>query len=69
LDDVDKINHIPGTIVQGRYDVVCPLLSAWELHKKWPQSELYIIPDAGHSAKEPGIISKLVDATDKYRKL
>lgn len=69
LEDVDRIKHIPGTIVQGRYDVVCPMISAWQLHKKWPVSELHIIPDAGHSAKEPGIISKLVEATDKYRNL
>jgi len=70
LEDVDKIKHIPGTIVQGRYDVVCPMISAWELHKKWgAQAQLHIIPDAGHSAKEPGIISQLVEATDKYKNI
>ena len=54
LADVGRIQHIPGVIVQGRYDVVCPLESAWALHKAWPASELTVIPDAGHSAREPG---------------
>lgn len=66
LDDVDKIAHIPGVIVQGRYDVVCPAASAWALHKRWPQSKLTIVPDAGHSMKEPGILSALVQATDDF---
>jgi proline iminopeptidase len=69
LDNVDKIRHIPAVIVQGRYDVVCPMKSAWDLHKAWPESELKIIPDAGHSMKEPGIVSELVIATDKYSSL
>ncbi|XP_022310529.2 putative proline iminopeptidase isoform X2 [Crassostrea virginica] len=69
LDEVDKIRHIPCTIVQGRYDMVCPAETAWLLHKKWPEAEFHIIPDAGHSAKETGIISQLVDATDKYKTL
>jgi proline iminopeptidase len=66
LDDVDKIAHIPGVIVQGRYDVVCPAASAWALHKRWPKSKLTIVPDAGHSMKEPGILSALVQATDDF---
>jgi len=69
LEEAHKLKNIPGTIVQGRYDVVCPFTSAWELHKVWPNSRLEIIPDAGHSAKEPGIISELVKATDRYRDL
>lgn len=69
LDDVEKIRHIPCTIVQGRYDVVCPPETAWALHKKWPESELKFISDAGHSAKEVGIVSALVEATDKYKTL
>lgn len=69
LDNLDKIRHIPCTIVQGRYDVVCPARTAWALHKKWPETELRIIPDAGHSAKEVGIVSALVEATDKYKAL
>jgi len=69
LEEAHKLKNIPGTIVQGRYDVVCPFTSAWELHKVWPESRLEIIPDSGHSAKEPGIISELVNATDRYRDL
>ncbi len=66
LKNVDKIRHIPAWIVQGRYDVVCPATSAWDLHKAWPESKLHIIPDAGHSASEPGIKSKLIEATDYF---
>jgi len=64
LDDVDKLKDIPAIIVQGRYDIVCPMESAWELHKALPGSDLNIIPDAGHSAMEPGIVDALVKATD-----
>ena len=67
VENVDKIRQIPGIIVQGRYDVVCPMTSAWELHRAWPEAELRIIQDAGHSISEPGIISALVEATDKFR--
>ena len=66
LNNVDKIRNIPAWIVQGRYDVVCPATSAWELHKAWPESKLHIIADAGHSASEPGIKSKLIEATDFF---
>lgn len=66
LDDVHRIAHIPAVIVQGRYDVVCPATSAWDLHRRWPGSRLVIVPDAGHSAKEPGIASALLDATDEF---
>lgn len=69
LKNVDKIRSIPCTIVQGRYDVVCPLDTAWQLHKNWPEAEFYIVDDAGHSAKEAGITSHLVQATDKYHHL
>jgi proline iminopeptidase len=64
LDDVPKIAHLPGVIVQGRYDVVCPAMSAWDLHKAWPKASLVLVPDAGHSIKEPGIRSALIEATD-----
>jgi proline iminopeptidase len=67
IENVEKIRHIPAVIVQGRYDVVCPMMSAWELHRAWPEAELRIIADAGHSAGEPGIINALVDATDGFR--
>lgn len=62
----DRIQHLPIVIVQGRYDVVCPVISAWELHQQLPQSELRIIPDAGHSITEPGIRSALLEATDRF---
>jgi proline iminopeptidase len=66
LRDVPRIRHIPATIVQGRYDVVCPLTSAWALHRAWPEATLRIVPDAGHSAFEPGIVHELITATDRY---
>ena len=67
LGDVDKIRHIPGVIVQGRYDVVCPMRSAWDLHRAWPEAELKVIGNAGHSANEVGNTHELVVATDKFR--
>ncbi|HIK13371.1 MAG TPA: prolyl aminopeptidase [Oscillatoriaceae cyanobacterium M33_DOE_052] len=66
VQNVKRISHLPGVIVHGRYDVVCPLTSAWELHRAWPKSELHIIPDAGHSMFEPGILSAIIEATDKF---
>ena len=66
LRDIGRIAHIPGVIVQGRYDVVCPARSAWELHHAWPNSTLEIVADAGHSAFEPGNSSALVNATDHF---
>ena len=69
IKNVDKISHIPVVIVQGRYDMVCPMMSAWELHQAWPESELIVVPDAGHSMSEPGIMSALIEATDKFAKL
>jgi len=67
LDGVARIRHIPGVIVQGRYDVVCPMTSAWDLHQHWPEADLQIVPDAGHAASEPGIVDRLVRATDGFR--
>jgi proline iminopeptidase len=64
---VARIRHIPATIVQGRYDVVCPMETAWELHRAWPEADLRVVPDAGHSAAEPGNLHELVTATDRYR--
>ena len=66
LRNIDRIRHIPGVIVQGRYDVVCPMVSAWELHRAWPEAELIVVPDAGHSMTEPGIRSALIETTDKF---
>jgi proline iminopeptidase len=67
LDDVGRIRHIPGVIVQGRYDVVCPMESAWALHRAWPEAALRVIPDAGHAALEQGTLHELVSATDRFR--
>jgi proline iminopeptidase len=67
IENVGKIRHIPAVIVQGRYDVVCPILSAWELHKAWPEADFRVVPDAGHSVTEPGIIHELVSATDSLK--
>ncbi len=61
--DAPRLRAIPGVIVHGRYDVICPLDGAWALHKAWPGSELHIVPTAGHAATEPGIVSALVAAT------
>ena len=66
LRDVDRIRHIPAVIVQGRYDVVCPMRSAWDLHRAWPEALLRVVPDAGHSAFEPGIARELVAATNRF---
>lgn len=66
IENVGRIRSIPGVIVQGRYDVVCPATSAWELHRAWPEAQLHLIPDAGHSISEPGIIDALVRATDHF---
>jgi len=68
LNNISNIANIPGTIVQGRYDMVCPLKSAHDLYQAWQRSELDIIPDAGHSATERGIIDALIRATTHYGK-
>lgn len=67
IDNIHRIRHIPGVIVHGRYDVICPVMNAWDLHKAWPEASLKIIPDAGHAATEPGIAAALVEATDAFR--
>lgn len=67
LKNVHKLHNIPATIVQGRYDAVCPIVSADDLHQAWPQAAYIIIDDAGHSAWEPGIQSALVRATDQFK--
>jgi proline iminopeptidase len=67
LRDVGRIRHLPCVIIQGRYDLVCPAQSAWELHRAWPGSRLTIVGDAGHAADEPGISSALVEATEEFK--
>ena len=66
IENVGRLAGIPAVIVQGRYDIVCPVTSAWELKQAWPEARLDIIADAGHSAFEPGIASALIAATDRY---
>ncbi|ANB19187.1 prolyl aminopeptidase [Dokdonella koreensis] len=67
LRNAGRLRGIPAVIVQGRYDVVCPMRSAWDLHRAWPEADLRIVPDAGHSAFEPGIAHELIEATDRFR--
>lgn len=67
LDNVHKLHHLPGTIIQGRYDAVCPIISAYDLHLAWPQATYIVVNDAGHSAWEPGILTELVKATETFR--
>ena len=69
IENISKIQHIPARIVHGRYDVVCPIQNAWDLHKAWPEAKLEIIADAGHAAGEAGIVDALVRATDEFAKL
>jgi len=64
LNNIDKIRHIPAFIVQGRYDMICPMESAYELHRAWPEADFTVIKDAGHAASEPGIVSALVAIMD-----
>jgi proline iminopeptidase len=66
LSRVGAIQQIPAVIVQGRYDVVCPMRSAWDLHKAWPEADFRVVPDAGHAAFELGTIHELVSATDRF---
>ncbi len=69
IANVDKMRHIPGIIVQGRYDVVTPMKTAWELSKAWPEADLRIVADAGHATTEKGIVHELVSATDSFKTL
>jgi proline iminopeptidase len=67
LREVDRIRDIPTVIVQGRYDIVCPVVTAEELHRAWPEAEYIVVPDAGHSAMEPGIRAALVAAVERFK--
>jgi len=64
--NLDRIRHIPTAIVQGRYDLVCPMKTAWEVHRAWPEAEFQVIADAGHSMGEPGIRSALIEISDRF---
>jgi len=67
LAQVGRIRRLPCTIVQGRYDIVCPAISAYDLKQAWPEADLVMVPDAGHAALEPGIRAALVRATERYK--
>jgi proline iminopeptidase len=66
IRDAVKLRDIPGVIVQGRYDVCTPPMTAWDLHKAWPEADFHLIPDAGHAFDEPGILDAVIDATDRF---
>ncbi|SEF54500.1 prolyl aminopeptidase Serine peptidase. MEROPS family S33 [Thermomonospora echinospora] len=66
LRNVERIRHIPAVIVQGRYDVCTPPATAWDLHRAWPEAEFHMVEDAGHSFDEPGILHRLIEATDRF---
>jgi proline iminopeptidase len=67
LQGVERLRKTPCSIIQGRYDIVCPIRTAYDLHRAWPEAEYVVVPDAGHSAREPGIARELVAATDRFR--
>ncbi|SIO86703.1 prolyl aminopeptidase [Nocardiopsis sp. JB363] len=66
IEDAERIRHIPGVIVQGRYDVCTPMRTAWDLHRAWPEAEFHVVDDAGHAVSEPGILDRLIEATDRF---
>jgi proline iminopeptidase len=68
IRQVERIRHLPAIIVQGRYDMICPPLSAWRLHQAWPEASFELVADAGHGAFEPGIASALVAATERFKR-
>ena len=68
LGRMDRIAHIPAEVVQGRYDMVCPAQTAFELAAAWRRARLTVVPDAGHSALEPGVRTALVGAVERFRR-
>jgi proline iminopeptidase len=68
IRDAHKLKNIPGIIIQNRYDVCTPAITAWELHKAWPEADFVIVDDAGHAFDEPGIMHQLIEATDRFAK-
>ncbi|MEU3305991.1 prolyl aminopeptidase [Nocardiopsis sp. NPDC006832] len=66
IEGAERIRHIPGVIVQGRYDVCTPMRTAWDLHRAWPEAEFHVVDDAGHAVSEPGILDRLIEATDRF---
>lgn len=66
IDDAVRLKDIPGVIIQGRYDMCTPAVTAWDLHRSWPEAEFWMIPDAGHAFTEPGILDAIIEATDRF---
>lgn len=66
IRDAHRLAGVPGVIVQGRYDACTPARTAWDLHRAWPQADFHIVPDAGHAFNEPGILDRLIEATDRF---
>jgi len=66
LRSAHRIRNIPGVIIQGRYDIVTPARTAWDLHRAWPEAELHVVDDAGHALNEPGILDRMIEATDRF---
>jgi proline iminopeptidase len=66
IRDAGRLRHIPGVIIQGRYDVACPPVTAWDLHRAWPEAEFHMVEGAGHAYSEPGIRHRLIEATDRF---
>lgn len=66
LRDAARLRGLPGVIVQGRYDLATPARTAWELHQAWPEAEFHLVADAGHAYSEPGILDRLIRATDRF---
>jgi len=69
LEHIDTIRHIPATIIQGRYDAICPIATAHKLHLAWPEADYIVVPDAGHSALDPTLRSRLIEATEGTKRL
>lgn len=69
LNDIDKLRAIPSTIIQGRYDAICPIDTAYKLHQAWPEADYIVVADAGHSALDPKLRSRLIEATENYKSL
>ena len=69
IRDAHRLRDIPGVIIQGRYDVATPAVTAWDLHKAWPEAEFIMVPDAGHAFTEPGILHHLIESTDRVRQV
>jgi len=67
IDNLPKITHLPSVIIHGRYDMTCPAVSAVELHQRWPKSELHMVPLAGHTGSDPGILERIMYATEKFK--